>query len=124
MIKKLIAVSMMALMAFSSIAEARGGFGMGRSSFSSSRSFSRPSYSYSRPSYVAPRPIVRNTTVVHQTNVTQHSGGGLGFLGTMFGSGLGSYFGTRLAQPSQQPAPICPVPLPAGWNTPCVPQGN
>jgi hypothetical protein len=132
--KKIISLALLALMVIAPIAEAGrygGGFS-GSRSFSSSRSYSSPSRSYYRPSYSTPRPVVRNTTVIQQNHVTQSSGGGTGFFGTVIGSGLGSYIGNRLAQPSPQPAPVqpqvqpqyplCPLVIPAGWNTPCIPQ--
>lgn len=109
-------------------AHAYGSFGGGRS-FSSARSFSRPSYSRPmfRPSYTAPRPIVRNKTVVVQQHVTQHhSSGGMGFFGTLFATGAGSYIGNKLAQPSQ-PEPVAPPvqypnckDLVPGAKTPCI----
>jgi hypothetical protein len=127
--KKILALLALSLMTLTTIAEAGrygGSFG-GRSSFSSSRSYSSPSRSYYRtPRYIAPRPVViRKTTIVQQNNST--SNGGMGFLGTLIATGAGSYVGNRLAQPSPQPEqapvyPLCPAVIPAGWNTPCIPQ--
>lgn len=129
--KKILAVAMLALLTLSTIVEARASFSGSRSSFSSSRSYSSPSRSYNRPSYSAPRPVtrpvIRKTTVVQQ-NITQNTtSGGMGFFGTLLATGAGSYIGNRLAQPSEQPQvapqyPLCPQVIPAGWNTPCIPQ--
>lgn len=127
--KKILSVLMLSLMTLSTIAEAGrygGSFG-GSRSFSSSRSYSSPARSYSTPRYTAPRPVVRKTTIVQQ-NVTQNTtSGGMGFFGTLLATGAGSYIGNRLAQPSEQPQvapqyPLCPQVIPAGWNTPCIPQ--
>jgi hypothetical protein len=84
------------------IAEARS-FGGRMGGFSSHRSYS--SFRHSTPRYQAPaRPIIvkKRTTIVQQ-NVTQNSGGGLGFFGTMLATGAGSYIGNRMAQPDPQP---------------------
>lgn len=123
--KKLLAILAVALTLTSTMAEAGrygGSFG-GSRSFSSFRSYSRPSM----PRYTTPRPVVKRTTVIQNNHVTQNTGTGI--LGTVIGAGVGSYVGTRLAQPSQSDAPaqqypLCPKPVPAGWNTPCIPQSN
>lgn len=110
-------------MTISTMAEA-GRYGGGFRSGGFSRSYSRPSM----PRYTTPRPVVKRTTIVQQHNhVTQNNGTGI--LGTVIGAGVGSYIGSRLAQPShnepqQQQFPLCPKPVPAGWNTPCIPQHN
>lgn len=89
--------------------------------------FTRPMPKVSRPTPVI---IQRRTTVVQQHNEVNQGGGlGTSIAGSLIGGGIGSYIGTRMAQPNEAPPPntmqqfpLCPNPVPVGWNTPCIPQ--
>lgn len=143
--KKVLAILTILTMMMATIAEARSysSFGGSRSSFSRSYSYA-PSRSYSTPKrsyYSAPsikkpvtkvspkvtKPVVVNkTTVIRQNNVaasvnSQPSFWSM-FLPSFLGAGIGSYAGSSLAQPKAQSTEYCPIPIPQGYNKPCVPQ--
>ena len=83
-----------------------------------------------------PKQVVVNKTVVNKTVVVRQNNARVDsqpsfwstFLPSMAGSGVGSYIGSSLAHPTP-PAqasngvqyPVCPNPVPKGWNTPCIP---
>lgn len=132
--KKLVMVLFLTVATLAStFAEARGGsFGGGRSSFSSSRSFSSPRYTSPRP--IVNRPVINKTTVVQQHTTVVHqqpSSSGPGFFTGLIAGGMGGYLlgdhssntpSPAQQQPQVQPQyPLCPNPIPAGWNTPCIP---